>query len=231
MKKYELTRLPDFRPESVHIREPDPPPSQVTIGSRWIVLAVCTFLFSCIVFAIGGYLLGKSEFENIIFKSLERSTARIPPKAKERWEPTGEELRLPGNLLPMVYRLDMRVFLPYKESLNFGQRNFTFDASLQIDFECVRPTSLVVLNAKHLIIEQTSVVLTDAGGNNLSLGFMRDRREIEMVEFWFITPMIVGQRYTISLEYSGPIADDTLAGLYRSKYVENGTIKYCRFFL
>jgi hypothetical protein len=225
MKKYELTRLPDFRPESVHIREPGRSSPHLTLGYRWVLVIVCVFLFVCILFGIGGYLLGKSELENVLFESMG-SSATTPAKPSDSWEPTGEELRLPSNLLPIVYRLDMRAFLPFKDSINFGRRNFTFDAALQIDFECVRQTSRVVLNIKHLIIEQTSIYLTDATGNNLTMTFLRDRRELEMVEFWFASPMVVGQRYTLSMEYSGPISGDTLAGLYRSKYIENNSIKY-----
>uniref|UniRef100_A0A914WHK3 Aminopeptidase N-like N-terminal domain-containing protein n=1 Tax=Plectus sambesii TaxID=2011161 RepID=A0A914WHK3_9BILA len=227
MKKYELTRLPDFRPESVHLREPDPPASQLTVSFRSVFAVLVIFLIACVLFGIGGYFFGKLEGENALFESADAKRAEaLMPTPMDAIEPSGEELRLPRHLVPIVYRLDMRVFLPYKDSVDFGRRNFTFDAVLQIEFQCVRQTNRVVLNAKQLNIEPSSVALTDASGKNMTLTFVRHESQLEMVEFWFASSMITGQRYTLSMEYDGPIAGDTLAGLYRSKYTENNSVKW-----
>lgn len=73
------------------------------------------------------------------------------PETLEQQPKQGEDLRLPGDLLPITYNVQL---LPFIEV-----GNFTTDGYVEIDFTCVRSTINITINSVQNTIDSSSITV------------------------------------------------------------------------
>ncbi|KAI9551913.1 hypothetical protein GHT06_022250 [Daphnia sinensis] len=131
----------------------------------------------------------------------------------------GEDLRLPGDILPRLYNI--RLF-PFIE-----EGNWTTDGYVEIDVECIIATVNISINSLDLTIDQASITVTDQQtGNSIPVvNFIDEQSNRERITLQVSQPLTVGNRYKITMKYIS-ILNTLLTGFYRSDYVENGVTKY-----
>ena len=156
----------------------------------------------------------------------------------------GEDLRLPGDLLPRFYNVRL---LPFVEV-----GNFTTSGEVQITFDCIVPTVNISLNSLDLTIDLTSInviirrhnsnildycffqiflaiftKVTDelSGASIQTVKFIDEQSTRERVTIQVANPLTAGRKYIISMKFIS-ILNNLLAGFYRSSYVEGGVTKY-----
>jgi hypothetical protein len=231
--KYDLTKMSTTSDQ----QSPPPPPVPIIIESPCrhrrrpfllLLLAILLFAVSIASLAIG-YVLGRwiathrlhhhqGIFDHQIHSTVSTNAIDEINATVVDDEPTGEQLRLPRTIQPTIYRLDLKLYLPYRDSIDYGNRNFTFAGSLRMEFRCLQTTDRFRLNAKQLLIDESSAQI-DRNISIRSIGYF-DR--FEMIEIQLDNTLTIGEIYIFSVSFSGHIANDTLAGLYRSKYDRTG---------
>ncbi|CDW54760.1 Peptidase M1 domain containing protein [Trichuris trichiura] len=86
--------------------------------------------------------------------------------------------RLPRNVFPSLYQLEIRTYFPLTDDEISEQLNFTFDGRLAIKIRCVDSTSSVTMHASRITINESTLSL------------------------------VPGHNYTLALEYAGKLPDD-----------------------
>ncbi|KAK6015996.1 hypothetical protein OSTOST_18525, partial [Ostertagia ostertagi] len=65
--------------------------------------------------------------------------------------PSAEELRLPKSVIPLLYDLSIKTYLP--NYVDFPpEKNLTFDGQVEISMVVMEPTRSIVLNAKNITV-------------------------------------------------------------------------------
>ncbi|XP_038078719.1 putative aminopeptidase-2 isoform X2 [Patiria miniata] len=120
-----------------------------------------------------------------------------------------EEIRLPMSIIPEHYDLTIRTDL----------NEYIFNGTVDILFECMEKTSVIVLHSKNLKFTDGATNVTRISG-----GPTPTRTK----EPWIYTPnefivvelnsyLMVGEKYILHLEFMGPLENDLL-GYYRMVY-------------
>ncbi len=119
------------------------------------------------------------------------------------------DIRLPNNLVPSFYTLELKVDVD----------KFTFEGAVDIQIQVKNSFEYVIVHVNALDITGSRVLVRDLGNNE----------EVEIIEqipvkpnqFYVLhmaTPLEQGKRYLIRFgEFKGTLEDD-LRGLYRSSY-------------
>ncbi|EFX81628.1 hypothetical protein DAPPUDRAFT_317254 [Daphnia pulex] len=131
----------------------------------------------------------------------------------------GEDLRLPGNILPRLYNIRL---LPFIEV-----GNWTTDGYVEISVDCIIATVNISINSLDLTIDQPSITVTDElTGNPIPVvNFIDEQSTRELITLQVSQPLTVGGRYKITMKYIS-VLNTLLTGFYRSDYEENGEVKY-----
>ncbi|KAI9551545.1 hypothetical protein GHT06_021878 [Daphnia sinensis] len=131
----------------------------------------------------------------------------------------GEDLRLPGDILPRLYTIRL---LPFIEV-----GNWTTDGYVEILVDCVISTVNISMNSLDLTIDLASITVTDEQtGNPIDVvNFIDEQSTRELITIQVSRPLTVGRQYRITMKFIS-ILNALLAGFYRSSYVENGETKY-----
>lgn len=136
---------------------------------------------------------------------------------------------LPSNNLPTLYTLRLQLFLPYRMVLDYGTKNYTTEGDLRIDFNCVQSNDRVVLNAKHINIDSSTILLLDSSNRSISIVDINTYRyepdDIHVVEFLLDSFLLQGSCYSMYLRYHGRIGDVWAGGLYKADYDIDGEIR------
>ncbi|XP_030752545.1 aminopeptidase N-like [Sitophilus oryzae] len=130
----------------------------------------------------------------------------------------GHDYRLPKNVMPENYRLEIITPLGEKD-------NFDFHGKVWIETSCVTPTKNITLHSKDLEIEEEKVALKD-----ISSKVIKEIKELKVTydkenDFLIILldqPLTEDHRYEIYIPFKGKL-NDGLAGFYRSSYVDSHT--------
>lgn len=156
----------------------------------------------------------------------------------------GEDMRLPGDISPSYYLVQL---FPFVELIESG--NYTTDGYVEITFTCLKETRNISFNAAELDIDQSSLRVSITNKifiiENLMVMLLSKKlidvtenveipaikhydeqvlREIYTVEVSNL--LVVGREYKLSMKFTA-IMNDDLRGFYRSSYIEDdGSRKY-----
>ncbi|XP_071139481.1 aminopeptidase N-like isoform X5 [Mytilus edulis] len=149
-----------------------------------------------------------------------RTTSKPTTTAGTATPPGGRSVRLPLNLYPVSYDLELQPFI-----YDRNPADFYFKGKVKIEMECRRSTNEIVLHSNKLNITTSSVTITPMSSGQ---SIINPTIEFDTVNQFLIlktnTQFIVGSIYTVYCEFTGPLLPD-LAGFYQSSYKRgNNTI-------
>ncbi|XP_063436761.1 aminopeptidase N-like [Mytilus trossulus] len=149
-----------------------------------------------------------------------RTTHKPTTTAGTATPPEGRSVRLPLNLYPVSYDLELQPFI-----YDRNPADFYFKGKVKIEMECKRSTNEIVLHSNKLNITTSSMTITPMSSGQ---GIINPTIEFDTVNQFLIlktnTQFIVGSIYTVYIEFTGPLLPD-LAGFYQSSYKRgNNTI-------
>ncbi|XP_076080855.1 aminopeptidase N-like [Mytilus galloprovincialis] len=149
-----------------------------------------------------------------------RTTPKPTTTAGTTTPPGSRSVRLPLNLYPVLYDLELQPFI-----YDRNPADFYFKGKVKIEMECRRSTNEIVLHSNKLNITTSSVTITPM---SFGQSIINPTIEFDTVNQFLIlktsTQFIVGSIYTVYIEFTGPLLPD-LAGFYQSSYKSgNNTI-------
>ncbi|XP_059361420.1 thyrotropin-releasing hormone-degrading ectoenzyme-like isoform X1 [Carassius carassius] len=124
-------------------------------------------------------------------------------------------LRLPANLRPRHYDLRLSVYM----------ENFTFSGEVNIEFECVHSTKLIVLHTDRLQVEKVLVYSDSkkAGAMRIQRRFHYQPKQVYVTSLHReMKPLRI---YKINITFHAHIEHELL-GFFRSSYVLNGERRF-----
>ena len=160
------------------------------------------------------YLFQTSECITVFNKYSHFQIAYIEPFGSD------QSYRLALDLKPNFYHVYVRVLD------DAHQEPKTFNGSIEIQFECVKKTNLIILHASNLEIDGKSIHvrgLMDVNFNVVDVDWYIEE-EHELFVARLPVNLKLGQRYSLYLEYTGIVNSNNL-GLYKSSYEEDGSQK------
>ncbi|KZS09066.1 Aminopeptidase N [Daphnia magna] len=138
--------------------------------------------------------------------------------ATKRVGRSGEDLRLPRDILPRSYEVTLLPILI--------EGNFTTEGYVSISVDCIQSTNNITLHIADIIFNPVDIELTDlATGQLISISSVV---EDKVRQFLILTPnaqLLAGRQYRLSMAFTS-ILNNELRGFYRSSYNENATTKY-----
>ncbi|CAM9811780.1 unnamed protein product [Lampetra fluviatilis] len=147
-------------------------------------------------------------------------TEKPPPTIRpDPWK----NIRLPKDLVPISYK----VKLWPKLEPDPVTKLYTFSGDSTVEFQCLVPTSVVVIHSNKLNYTAKGdrlALLKDSSGNDLEVtsSWLEPKNQYLVLELK--APLQKDATYTMATEFVGELADD-LAGFYRSEYTEGGVRK------
>ncbi|CDW57145.1 peptidase family M1 [Trichuris trichiura] len=140
---------------------------------------------------------------------------------------TDSSYRFPRTVLPVLYYVDLKVFLPLAGAIFDPRLSFRFSGKVAIVLTCTIQTRHIILNSVGLKISLEQAELQET----------ETRRAIQLTNVTYETsaqrlileaeqPMEIGRNYTLTLAYTGAAARHPCSGVYRISYSESGQEKY-----
>lgn len=130
--------------------------------------------------------------------------------------------RLNTPIRPSIYRITIT---PYFDTGD--DRSFTFDGSVQIVIKTENATNEIKFHSEDLSFNASDIIVANNNGIIVPLDSLNPLEFNVNYSFAYIklqTVLGVGEEYTLSITYKGPIRTD-LSGFYRNYYYENGVKK------
>lgn len=197
------------------------------VGIFFAIAAVATIIALAVVYANEKSNNNKVENGGTTSTTTTTTTTTTParttssvnpvtttPASSEIWD----KYRLPENLVPEHYDIDLRPILTKND-----QGLYMFYGKSKAYFTCNTATQHVIIHSKKLTYTEDPV-LTDESGSVIS----SDKFFFAEKTNYLILPLKErlqsGKKYILHTEFEGELADD-LAGFYRSEYVEDGETK------
>ncbi|KAK4001974.1 hypothetical protein OUZ56_003836 [Daphnia magna] len=152
-------------------------------------------------------------------KALKQLEQQHNPKNTNK---QGEDMRLPGDIIPISY--DVRM-LPFVELIESG--NYTTEGSVVIVVECIRSTRNISINSAELVIRRGTISILDMQTNSplAVVDYFDEQSTREIITIQTASMLGAGKRYKISMSFKSTLNDD-LRGFYRSSYIEEGVRKW-----
>lgn len=128
--------------------------------------------------------------------------------------------RLPHNLYPTVYTVEIQPFIYGDNS-----ENFFFSGHVGIEVECRSSTDEIILHSKMLNITENSIKIRPSGRENDTINSTLEYdTDNEFIILKMSRLMVAGNRYIVEMGFNGHFSED-LVGLYLSSYVrDNSTV-------
>lgn len=127
--------------------------------------------------------------------------------------------RLSRNLIPTLYELKLKIFLPYHSNLSFDEKNFTVEGYVKLNFKCLNQTSILKLHAKKLKIDYEKICLKQ-DLKLLQLKSLVLNNNTNLLELKPKTEFVKGFNYTIEIFYKAFINNKSVdGGLFRTFYL------------
>lgn len=145
-------------------------------------------------------------------KPIIESTSKITTTNKP---PDTINFRLPDNLKPYLYELEIQPFL--------DPNNFRFNGKMKMFINCLSSTNRIVFHQQGLKINESNAKLIDLSTNNemqMNLPFDYDS-ETEFVIVSLKNNLVNGKNYSLELPYSANMSNK-LFGFYNGSYSFNG---------
>lgn len=136
--------------------------------------------------------------------------------------------RLSRNLLPILYDLKLKIFLPFRPNITFDDRNFTIDGEAKLNFRCLNSTNILKLHAKELDIDYSKIQLNN-GIKRLNFRSITYNDNSNLLELRPNIKFKEGFNYTIKIYYKALINKHIDGGLFSISYLTKKNEK--RYFL
>ncbi|CAK5081156.1 unnamed protein product [Meloidogyne enterolobii] len=142
-------------------------------------------------------------------------------------------IRLPTDVIPIHYELHLKIYLPYKNGIDYVDRNFTFDGNLRLHLLCRQTTNVLLLHSKSLEIDYDKATIWMGGGTTRLegpriIGWKELAGRNDLLEMRLDRALLPGRNY-ILLGYKAKIGKNSQeGGLYQSHYLNgaNGENRY-----
>uniref|UniRef100_A0A915NTH6 Aminopeptidase n=1 Tax=Meloidogyne floridensis TaxID=298350 RepID=A0A915NTH6_9BILA len=153
---------------------------------------------------------------------------------KFRTIPEDPLIRLPTDVIPIHYELHFKIYLPYKNGIDYGERNFTFDGNLRLHLLCRQTTNVLLLHSKSLEIDYDKATIWMGGGTirlegPRIIGWKELAGRNDLLEMRLDRALLPGRNYILELGYKAKIGKNSQeGGLYQSHYLNeaNGENRY-----
>ncbi|XP_051974431.1 thyrotropin-releasing hormone-degrading ectoenzyme-like [Xyrauchen texanus] len=145
-------------------------------------------------------------------QSRDGNSSRYSEDVQQPWR----HVRLPATLRPRHYDLQLSVHM----------ENFTFSGEVNIEFECVRATKLIVLHTDRLEMEKVLVYSDSkkaAGAMRIQRRFHYQPKQVYVLALH--REMKPLRTYKINITFHAPIQHELL-GFFRSSYMLHGQRRY-----
>ncbi len=204
----------------------DNPGFPLTVGrslSKWvkILMVVVALLAILLMVAIGLLvtIIVKHHSNHITTnKPMAATTAASKSTTPQPTSlPTPESTRLPSSLFPIIYWLTVQPYFP--SSVHYSPtKNFSFDATVLIQFNCSQFTNNITLHALDLTIQRRIRLVNLTSGANIeiygTLNFYKKQQKTIMLKE-ILKP---GCAYMLNISYSGRINPYSMNGLFWTTY-------------
>ena len=118
-----------------------------------------------------------------------------------------------------MYILDLRIYLPYKKDVNFGELNQAIAASVIIFFHCKEDTNRIVLNQNELLLDNSTVQLADQNTKEgFSIFISKIDNKAKIVEFTVEGMLRQGGNYTLYIKYGSRMRPPSDGGIFLASY-------------
>uniref|UniRef100_A0A5S6QEP3 Aminopeptidase n=1 Tax=Trichuris muris TaxID=70415 RepID=A0A5S6QEP3_TRIMR len=135
--------------------------------------------------------------------------------------------RIPRTLLPTLYYIDLKVFLPSAGAVFDPRLSFRFNGKVAIVLTCTAQTRHVVVNSVDLKVGLGQAELQETDTKRaIGLTNLTYEASVQQLIYEAEQPMEVGKNYTFTLAYTGVAAKHPCSGVYRISYSESGQEKY-----
>ncbi|XP_071121788.1 aminopeptidase N-like isoform X1 [Mytilus edulis] len=125
----------------------------------------------------------------------------------------GENIRLPLNLYPFLYDLELQPFM-----YETNAQDFYFIGKVRIDMECKRSTNEIVLHSDKLNITTSSVMIRPmTPGQSTIIPTIEFDTIKQFLILRTITQLVSGSKYSVFIEFRGPIISEH-TGLFQTAY-------------
>ncbi|XP_051974425.1 thyrotropin-releasing hormone-degrading ectoenzyme-like [Xyrauchen texanus] len=145
-------------------------------------------------------------------QSRDGNSSKYSEDVQQPWR----HVRLPATLRPRHYDLQLSVHM----------ENFTFSGEVNIEFECVRATKLIVLHTDRLEMEKVLVYSDSkkaAGAMRIQRRFHYQPKQVYVLALH--REMKPLRTYKINITFHAPIQHELL-GFFRSSYMLHGQRRY-----
>ncbi|XP_070557594.1 aminopeptidase N-like [Ptychodera flava] len=151
----------------------------------------------------------------------------LPPQPDEPEDvhnPT--EARLPGNVEPEHYTVDIKTYLDETDG-EHSDKQFSFEGTVHVDIICFKTTNTITLHAHSSIypISMTFGHKTHQGElEDLTIvGWNRDLKpEYEFLNIILESNIEAGEKYLLKIAFNGTLIQPDLLGYYVSNYTVDG---------
>ena len=124
------------------------------------------------------------------------------------------DVRLPSSLEPLYYDLELQPFM-YSDNPD----EFSFRGYVSVVVLCRQATDNVTLHINKLSVLEGSLTFSaqSPASSDPAVTSWEEDKERQFLVIHLDREMRVGERYTVALNFTGPLKDD-LHGLYLSSY-------------
>ncbi|OXA37624.1 aminopeptidase Ey [Folsomia candida] len=130
-----------------------------------------------------------------------------------------QEFRLPRNILPTSYKLEIISVLD--EIPQFPR--FSAPGKVWIRFDCVEATDVIKLHVLDLDINEGGIYVHNSVGVPQSIRGFGSQPEYNFFLVNLTTALVAGESYELYIPYTAPISPTRLDGIYLDSYVDPAT--------
>ncbi|XP_052084120.1 aminopeptidase N-like isoform X4 [Mytilus californianus] len=153
--------------------------------------------------------------------SSNESNGKVANKTLHKAPSVDRNFRLPLNLYPTVYEVEIQPYIYGDNS-----EDFFFSGHVGIEVECRSSTNEIILHSKMLHITENTIEIRLSGRHNDTIN---STLEYDTDNGFIILKlsrlMVAGNRYIVEMGFDGHFSED-LDGLYLSSYVRDNSTVY-----
>lgn len=120
---------------------------------------------------------------------------------------------MPTNLIPNSYDITIKPYI----GDSWGEKSFTFEGSISINFTCDKPTNKIVFHGIDLNLDTKTFIIESTDKIGVEQRYTEDKIT-NFIEINLDKECQKGLNYVLKMKYTGLIIKN-LYGFYRSSYV------------